>query len=142
MGRVINTDSTGKRRNQLMRTAAEILRRLSQKSEVDGDVKDMMAELVFCFREIDKGIDQSTEAWEKRDYWIKAEEFRQRWAWVGLLENELMDAIYQDKWEQLPQLMMKIMPHVSDIKVSKFTRKESDWHGSYARLMREKPPLS
>ncbi len=46
MGRVINTDSTGKRRNQNMRTAAEILRRLSQKSAVDEDVKDMVAMLV------------------------------------------------------------------------------------------------
>ncbi len=35
MGRVINTDSTGKQRNQQMRTAAEILRRLSQKQALD-----------------------------------------------------------------------------------------------------------
>ena len=32
MGRVINTDSTGKQRNQSMRTGAELLRRLSQKA--------------------------------------------------------------------------------------------------------------
>ena len=33
MSRVINTDGPGKRRNQLMRTCAELLRRLSQKQE-------------------------------------------------------------------------------------------------------------
>ena len=33
MSRVINPDSTGKQRNQIMRTGAEILRRLSQNDE-------------------------------------------------------------------------------------------------------------
>ena len=82
MSRVINPDSAGKQRTQLMRTTAEILRRLSQKSEIDAEVKDMVATLVFCFREIDEGIDVSATAWEKRDYWVKAEEFRQRWSWA------------------------------------------------------------
>ncbi len=141
MGRVINTDSTGKRRNQHMRTAAEILRRLSQKNGIDAEVKDMVATLVFCFREIDEGIEQSTIAWEKRDYWMKAEDFRRRWYWVGLMEAELKDMILKDEWHKLPELMVKLMPHLSDIKVTKFTRKERDWQGSYQRLMTEQPPL-
>ena len=78
MSRVINTDGPGKRRNQLMRTCAELLRRLSQKQEIDADSKDMLALLTYCLREIEAGIDESALAWEKRDYWMKAEEFRQR----------------------------------------------------------------
>lgn len=141
MGRVINTDSTGKRRNQLMRTSAEILRRLSQKRAVDAEVKDMVATLVFCFREIDEGIEQSTTAWEKRDYWMKAEEFRRRWYWVGLMEAELKSLVLKDEWQKLPDLLVKLMPHLSDIKVTKFTRKEGDWQGSYNRLLTEGRPL-
>ena len=57
MSRVINPDSAGKQRNQLMRTAAEILRHLSQKAAIDEEVKDMVATLVYCFHEIDAGID-------------------------------------------------------------------------------------
>src|ERR1700682_3666355 len=49
MSRAINTDSVGKARNQHMRTAAEVIRRLSQKTELDAEVKDMAAQLVFCF---------------------------------------------------------------------------------------------
>lgn len=139
MSRVINTDSTGKRRNQLMRTSAEILRHLTQKQAVDNEVKDMLAALVFCLREIDEGIEQSTLAWEKRDYWMKAEEFRQRWAWVGLMEAELKAMIHNDDWNQLPMLLVRLLPYFNDIKVTKFTRKESEWLGSYHRLMDEKP---
>ena len=57
MGRVINPDNPGKLRNQHMRTAAEILRRLSQKQGVDDEVRDMISTLVFVFREIDEGIE-------------------------------------------------------------------------------------
>ena len=142
MARVINTDGTGKRRNQLMRTTAEILRRLSQKSEIDDDVKDMVATLVYSFREIDAGIEQATLAWEKRDYWIKVEEFRRRWAWVGLMESRLQEIINQETWELLPEVMIKLMPYVSDIKVAKFTRNESSWRGNYDRLLADKPPVS
>src|SRR6266545_1916293 len=108
MSPVINTDSTGKLRNQLMRTAAEILRRLSQKTEIDGEAKDMLAMLVYCFREIEEGIDQSAEVWEKRNYWVKAEELRQRWGWPGDMADQIQAIIYQEDWGKLPMLIVKL----------------------------------
>ena len=142
MGRVINTDSTGKKRNQLMRTAAEILRRLSQKQAIDPDTRDMVASLVYCFREIDDGIEQSADVWEKRDYWMKAEELRQRWFWVGSLADELQALIFADDWAQLPPLMVRMLPYFNEIKITKLTRSESEWNGNYNRLMRERPQSS
>ncbi len=141
MSRVINPDSAGKQRTQHMRTAAEILRHLSQKSDIDTEVKDMVATLVFCFHEIDQGIDVSAAAWEKRDYWVKAEEFRQRWSWAGDMSDQLRNLVYTDSWQNMPALMVKLLPRVADIKITKMTRKESEWEGNYDRLMREKPPL-
>lgn len=139
MSRVINTDSTGKQRNQLMRTAAELLRRLSQKADIDNEVKDMVAMLVYCLREIEEGIEQSAAAWEKRDYWMKAEELRQRWNWPGDTADQLQAVVFQDNWAQLPALMLKLLPRFADIKITKLTRSESMWQGAYDRLMREKP---
>ena len=142
MGRVINTDSTGKKRNQNMRTSAEILRRLSQKINIDDEAKDMIAALVFCLREIDEGIEQSAAVWEKRDYWMKAEEFRQRWRWAGALADELQALVFSENWAQLPPIMVRLIPLFRDIKITKLTRKESEWQGSYDRLIREKPPVN
>jgi hypothetical protein len=139
MSRVINTDSTGKQRNQLMRTAAEILRRLSQKTDIDAEVKDMLATLVYCFREIEEGIDQSAAAWEKRDYWVKAEELRQRWGWPGDMADQIQAIVYQEDWGKLPTLMVKLLPRFADIKITKLTRSEALWQGAYERLMRAKP---
>lgn len=138
MGRVINTDSTGKQRNQLMRTVAEIMRRLSQKQAVDNEVKDMVAMLVYCLREVDEGIEQSAAVWEKRDYWMKAEELRQRWSWAGSMADQLRAMIYRDEWQLMPQMMVKLLPRVADIKITKMTRSEAMWNGAYDRLIAEK----
>ena len=139
MGRVINTDSTGKQRNQTMRTVAEILRRLSQKQVVDDEVRNMTAMLVYCFRDIEAGIDQSATAWEKRDYWVKSEELRQRWMWVGDMADQLRNMIYINDWTLLPPMMLKLLPRVADIKITKMTRDVSLWDGIYDKLMQEKP---
>lgn len=139
MGRVINTDSTGKQRNQALRSVAELLRRLSQKTEFDDEAKDMVATLVFCFREIEDGIDSSAAAWEKRDYWMKADELRTRCDWVSRMKDQLQTIAFNENWDQLPPIFVKLLPYVSDIKITKMTRKEDLWMGNYARLMREKP---
>lgn len=139
MARVINTDSTGKKRNQHMRTAAEILRRLSSKNTIDDSVRDMVAQLVYTLRDIDEGIEQSAAAWEKRDYWMKAEEFRERWRWAGDLADDLAALVFGDEWQRLPEMMIKLLPYFTEIKITKLTRDESLWLDSYQRLMQEHP---
>lgn len=135
MSRVINTDSPGKRRNQLMRTGAELMRYLSQKQDIDDEAKNMLALLVLTLREIADGIDESTVAWEKRNYWIKAEEFRRNWQWTAEMAAELETVLKKGEWHNLPPLMVRLLPYFADIKVTKFTRKPSLWHGCYDRLM-------
>jgi hypothetical protein len=137
MGRVVNVNNPGKVRNQLMRTAAELLRHLSQKTTLDEEVKDMAAMLVFCLRDIDDGIEASAQAWEKRDYWIKAEQLRQRWAWTGNASARLENTIRGDMWEALPAVIASLFEHFADIKITKFTRDSDEWVGAYERLLEE-----
>src|SRR3954453_2145151 len=111
---IINTDSTGKQRNQSMRTAAEILRNLTQKADIDEEVKDRVAALVYSLREIDEGIDSSAAAWEKRDYWMKADELRMRWDWTAGMADQLAALVYEERWGDLPQMMVKLFPRFND----------------------------
>jgi hypothetical protein len=141
MSRVINTDGPGKRRSQNMRSAAELLRRLSQQTSLDDESRDMTAMLIYCLREIDEGIDESAQAWEKRDYWMKSEEFRQRWGWSGDIADELQAMVFEDQWQRLPEIMIKLLPRFSGIKINKFMRKPSLWAGAYQRLIQERTPL-
>lgn len=140
MSRVVNTDSVGKQRNQQMRTAAELLRHLSQKSEIDDEARDMAAALVLCFKQIEDGIEEAMLAWEKRNYWNKVEEFRSQWTWVGAAAARLENLIRTGAWDQLPSQLMNLLKHFSDITISKFTRGEEAWAGAYAKLMKDTPP--
>ncbi|MBN2304886.1 MAG: hypothetical protein JXQ72_10435 [Anaerolineae bacterium] len=137
MSRVVNTNSPGKVRNQLMRTSAELLRHLSQKTEVDGEAKDMAARLVLCLRGIDDGIEASALVWENRDYWVKAEQLRQRWVWAGNSAARLEQLVRDESWDSLPGLMAELFAHFADIKVTKLTRPASEWQGAYQQLLDE-----
>jgi hypothetical protein len=137
MSRVVNVDSTGKNRNRFMRTAAELLRRLSQKSALDDEARDMAAHLVFCLRGIDDGIEASAAVWEGRDYWLKADQLRQRWAWAGNASASLESMIRNQAWESLPTIMAGLFGHFAEIKITKFTRDASEWQGAYQRLIDE-----
>jgi hypothetical protein len=135
MSRVINTDSTGKNRNRLMRLCAELLRHLGTKTTFDGETRDMLACLVFSLREIDRGIEESAAVWENRDYWIKAEQLRQRWSWVSLKADELNAMIRAEEWHRMPVLLVSLLPHFAEIKVTRLTHTSEDWEGAYQRLV-------
>jgi len=137
MGRVVNVNNPTSVRNQQMRTAAELLRHLSQKTDLDADARDMAAQVVFCLRAIEEGIDSSAAAWEKRDYWVKAEQLRQRWAWASTYAGRLETIIRQDQWDRLPQVLVEIFPHFAEIKVTRLTREADTWNGAYQKLLNE-----
>lgn len=138
MGRVINTNSPGKRRSHHMRTIAEILRHLSQHpGDVDDEVRDMVAMIVYALREIDASVIESIKAWEKRGYWKKADKFQLDWMWSGDMAKSIEKMLRSNNWDALPENMMKLFPHFSDIEVKTMTRKTSDWEGCYDELMAE-----
>jgi hypothetical protein len=139
MSRVVKLDGPGKTRNQHMRTAAEVIRLLGQKTALDDEARDMAALLVFCFQQINNGIDDSALAWEKRDYWVKAEQFRARWSWAGRAASELEQIVLNDTWEQLPAFIAKVLPQFKEIKIIKLTRTSTLWRGAYEKLISEHP---
>lgn len=139
MSRVINPNNPGKIRNRHRRTIAEMLRRLSQKPQIDDESKDMVALMVYLLREIHEGVEQSARAWEKRDYWIKAERFLRKWEWTLEMAANLEDIMRNDAWDLLPELLADLFPRFTDVKIKKMTRKPSLWQGAYEKLMAEPP---
>ena len=137
MGRVINTANPGSERNRLRRTIAEILRHLMFKRGVDDEVKDMTAALVYALRGIAESVQVTTDAWEKRDYYVKADRFRLEWEWVAPAARRLEALVREGRWEDLPREVAALAPHFADIRIAKMTRAPSTWASSYERLTRE-----
>lgn len=137
MGRIINTASPGSERNRMRRTIAEILRHLMFKRGVDDEVKDMTATLVYALRGIAESVEVTTDAWEKRDYYVKADRFRLEWEWVTPAARRLQALAREGRWEDLPGELAGLAPHFADIRIARMTRDPSTWAASYERLMQE-----
>jgi hypothetical protein len=142
MSRVINVNNPTKIRNQHRRTIAEILRRLSEKPAIDAETKDMAAMLVYLLREISAGIEQTVQAWEKRDYWMKAERFLRDWSWTGEMAANVEDIVRNEAWDLLPRLIGELYPRFADIQIKSMTRPAGTWQGAYQKLAAEPPGSS
>jgi hypothetical protein len=134
MSRVISIDKPGSTRNGHRRTVAEALRRLSQKPQLDQEAKDLAALIVFALHAIANTIDQTADAWDKRDYYMKAERFREQWRWLEPLTDELSSVIYEGRWDHLPPVLARLMPHFADINIKQLTRPAALWEGAYQKF--------
>lgn len=135
MSRVVNPNAPGKIRSRQRRTIAELLYRLGRKQQIDEEAKDMAAAIIFALRRIQESVMQTVLAWEKRDYWQKADRFMRDWDWAEKRATELETLLLREDWEQLPLALAQLMPYFVDIETKKMTRDPSHWRGAY-RLLR------
>jgi len=138
MGRVINAgDTPAKRRHAAMRSCAEVLRLLAQRSAFDTEGRDMAAFLVFNLEDIYTIIDESAHTWDERGYWKKAEGLRERYRWARKAARSLRKTILANQWEDVPPQLIALVPHFNDITVSTITRDADWWAGAYRALERK-----
>ena len=108
MSRLIKHESAGKLRTQLCKAVGLTLRELASKAQPDDAARDMAAFVALCLREIDATINESVAAWEKRDYWVKADRFRLEWQWAGHYSAALTRALLDNNAALLPEQLLKI----------------------------------
>ena len=136
MSRIINSDGTPtQQRNAIRRTIAEILRRLMEKKAIDAEAKDMMSFIVYGLRTMDQSIDSSASAWEKRDYYVKADQFRREWLWLPDTANRLDAMIRSNDWATMPIELAGLASRFSDVRISTFTKSPLLWQDAYKKLL-------
>ena len=137
MGRIIQTGSTpAKRRHAHLRSCAEVLRLLATRPTFDAEARDMAAFLVFNLRGIYDTIDESAQAWDDRNYWRKAEALREKWRWSRTAADQLETLILADRWSEVPDLLLTLVPQLSGVKVQAMTRDADWWVGALRALRR------
>ncbi len=138
MSPIVNVDSTGAERQRLRRTIAEAMHRLMEKKQLDDEARDLAALIVLALREIEAGIERSATAWDKRDYYVKADRLRRDWEWVARAAERMTNLIVGGDWARLPVVLASIAPRFSDIHVAKLTRSPRTWQGAYRKLVEQR----
>jgi len=134
MSRVINPESAGKERTRLTKAIVLAIRELAKQSEPGKEARDLAAFIALALQAIAEGIDISVAAWEKRDYWVKADRFRMEWAWSGQLGGQMRQAVLSDDWASVAMLSAQIAQKLNKIKVSENHRMGTPWVGAWKQL--------
>ncbi len=144
MSRVINTDGVGKQRNQMSKAVLIAIRELAVKKQIDDEARDMAAFLSLALTQIHGTVDQSVRAWEKRDYWVKADQFRMQWAWAQSSAEKVKEAVLINDWGELAVLMPEIAAKLNTIKLPKSNTVGAPWRGALAELKKRVmlPPIA
>lgn len=137
MGRIINPDSAGKERTRLTKAVVLAIRELAQQTEPGIEARDLAAFITIALSIIAKTIDVSVAAWEKRDYWVKADKFRMEWAWSGLMSGKMRTAILADDWPSVAQVAAQVAQKLSKITVPARHRLGRPWVGAWKELQKQ-----
>lgn len=138
MSRLVNTDGVGKQRDRLMKAVTLALRSLATRQQVDDEARDLVAFIALALNEIHETIDVTTQAWEKRDYWLKADQFRREWAWAGRMGDKLERVVLGDMWPDLPALMADLAKHLEKVNLPKRNTLGTPWVGALKKLREER----
>lgn len=134
MSRVINPDSVGKERTRLTKGIVLAIRELAQQSNPGAEARDMAAFIALALSIIAGTIDASVAAWEKRDYWVKADKFRMEWAWSGQYAEKMKQAVLKDDWGSVAQLAAQTAQKLSKVTVPPGHRLGRPWQGAWEEL--------
>jgi hypothetical protein len=134
LSRVINPDSVGKERTRLIKSIVLCIRELAKQAKVTPETKDMASFIALALQSISDGVDVSVAAWEKRDYWVKADKFRMEWMWTGQSAEKMKTAVLTDDWAVIASLMPQIASKLNKVEVSDNHRLGKPWENAYALL--------
>lgn len=137
MSRVININSAGKERTYLTKAIVAAIRELSRQAEPGIEVKDLVSFIILSLRIISRSIETSVEAWEKRDYWVKADRFRIEWAWTENISDKLQNELLREDWGAIVKLVAQIGQKLVKVNVPEHNRIGTPWIGSWNELRKQ-----
>jgi hypothetical protein len=134
--RIINLDGVGKQRKKLTREVVLAVRELMRQGEITDETRDLAAFIAMNLQAIYETIDQTVAAWEKREYWVKADRFRLEWDWSGKLAGAMREAIGNEDWQSVALTSAEAGQKLHKVQVPKRHRMGEPWHGAWAEFNR------
>jgi hypothetical protein len=117
-----------------MRQIVWILREMTKPNIPDDARKDMAAGILLALQAIRDTIEQAATAWEKRDYWVKADHFRMDWRWVDKSITDLTQALQTEDWGQCALTAAMLAQKMQTVEMPKRLPAEPPWLGAWQKF--------
>lgn len=128
------TESGTTVRNRLIRSIVLAIRTLMQQGSPDEKSLDLAAYIVLALEKISETVDIAATAWEKRDYWLKADQFRMEWEWVLSCHERMRAAVLAQNWEEIATEAIEIGQRFNNVKLAEKNRIGEPWIGAWEIL--------
>jgi hypothetical protein len=138
LSRIIKTESAGKDRGRRSKEIVLAIRELMKQTNPDNTTRDLAAFITLALEEIAQTIDLSVAAWEKRDYWVKADRFRMEWSWVVPQGSAMRHALETDNWAKVALTSITVAQKFNTIKIATHHRLGTPWVGAWEKFVSSK----
>jgi hypothetical protein len=111
---------------------AQALRAVGQRPGVtDAEARDVLAFLALSLAELNESVEETAGAWERREYWLKADHFRLEWAWISAILGRLEAALRLGDLGQASACGMELAKVLSDRHHRTRDSSASPWRGAW-----------
>ena len=131
MGNVVNTDSPSKKREKILRLISTMLEISEFEKNISEENKDELAFIYLSLHEVEKTIAETVRPWEKRDFWLKADKFRDEWGWVKELIARIDEKLTKKKWADIDQEIVIVKSKLIGIEPLKRMTSSRFWAGAF-----------
>jgi len=134
LSRIISTEGGGKERTRLSKAVIKAIRLLALQQQPDEESRDLAAFISIALNEMYKTVETSVIAWEKKDYWVKADRFRMEWEWCNRTSLAMSKAVLSDDWGTVTSTSGLIAQKLMKIQLPPGARIGTPWVGAYKQL--------
>lgn len=117
-----------------MRGVVLAIRELMRQEAQDELSRDLAAFIGISLLEIYKTVNTSVAAWEKRNYWVKADRYRMEWVWCENLGRQMSTAVLAEDWLTIAITSAKVAQNVSTVDLPRRHKLGEPWIGAWEML--------
>jgi hypothetical protein len=137
LGKIIHTTNASTQREQSIRMIAFVLPEFSKALRTEEEALDMGAFVFAHLKTITNSVDQTALAWEKRDYWVKADAFRRQWAWVDKPSHVLEECLRRKDVPSLARTLQELSHILPPPKTAQKKMRTTPWSGFWKNMFTE-----
>lgn len=134
MSRIIKTQNGYRIREKALKLIGVAISEFSYANNIE-DCLNIAAFIALSLDEIENSVRETADAWEKRDYWVKADQFRSEWGWVGVTKSDLVKAVLSRDLNKIGEVFESLRKKRKVMEGMINPKKGMDYAGSFAQLM-------
>lgn len=96
-----------------------------------GESRDLFAFLALSLEELEKSVEATASAWERRSYWLKADQFRREWGWVSRSRGPLEAALTHGEWDSAAACGMELATFLTGRSLRVTRSATRPWDGAW-----------